>query len=173
MATETKMFRYPCSSAGHPCPSVFQGAACPHCGRPSPAGFAPPAAPAGAPLAEETLWRGTPSGRVLIGKIAAIVLIAIIVPLASRFAASYSSDLESHDLIIKIGWWLAVIAIAWQAIGLVVALMRLRSTLRFAAITSNPALWLRRARQDSCPLPQSPRPLGCNWRSGFSLRRIR
>ena len=58
--------------------------ACPHCGRPSPAGFAPPAAASSAPLREETLWQGGPSARVLIGRVLLIVILAVIGSVATE-----------------------------------------------------------------------------------------
>ena len=104
-------------------------AACPHCGRPSPAGFAPVAGPAAAVMAEETLWRGSPSWRVLIGKVVGIVLTMIVVPFAAGLVASHTADMEMSGRITKIGWWVTVIAVLWQMIGFLIAMMRLQSTL--------------------------------------------
>src|ERR1700745_3878898 len=68
--------------------------ACPHCGRPSPSGFAPIAASAAPPATEETLWHGTPSWRVLIGKVGIMILTVIIIPIAAGFVASRAIDIE-------------------------------------------------------------------------------
>jgi Bacterial PH domain len=105
--------------------------ACPHCGRPSPAGFAPIDAPAaGSPaMAEETLWRGSPSWRVLIGKVVVMILTVIVVPFAASFIASHTADLEMSGRIIKIGWWVTAIVVVWQIIAFLIAMMRLQSTL--------------------------------------------
>lgn len=105
--------------------------ACPHCGRPSPAGFAPIDAPAaGSPvLTEETLWRGSPSWRVLIGKVVVMILTVIVVPFAASFISSHTADLEMSGRIMKIGWWVTVIAVLLQMIAFLIAMMRLRSTL--------------------------------------------
>lgn len=100
--------------------------ACPHCGRPSPAGFAPITGPAAAPVAEETLWHGTPSWRVLIGKVALMILTVIVIPFAASFAASRNIDMSGR--IMKIGWWVTAIAVLLQIIAFLIVLMRLQST---------------------------------------------
>jgi membrane protein YdbS with pleckstrin-like domain len=101
--------------------------ACPHCGRPSPAGFAPIAASAAAPAAEETLWRGTPSWRVLIGKLAVMFLTLIIIPVAAGFLASHTADLDMSSKITKIGWWVTAAVLLIQIAGFLIAMMRLQS----------------------------------------------
>ena len=104
-------------------------AACPHCGRPnSPAAFAQVTGNAPV-IAEETLWRGSPSWRVLIGKIVAIILTAILIPLAARFLASYTADLDTSTNITKAGWWITGIAVAWQIISFLIVMLRLQSTI--------------------------------------------
>ncbi len=102
-------------------------AACPHCGRPmSPTGFAVPAAVA---TAEETLWRGTPSWRVLIGKVVMMVLTVIVIPFAAGFVASHTADLDMSGNITKIGWWATAVLLLIQLIGFLFAMLRLQSTL--------------------------------------------
>lgn len=103
--------------------------ACPHCGRPSPAGFAPIAASAAAPASEETLWHGTPSWRVLIGKVALMIVTVIIIPLLAGFAAGRAPDVEMSSRISKIGWWITAIALVVQIVGFLIAMMRLQSTI--------------------------------------------
>ncbi|MEA2238339.1 MAG: hypothetical protein QOC81_3063 [Thermoanaerobaculia bacterium] len=105
--------------------------ACPHCGRPSPAGFAPIAAPAaGSPaMVEETLWQGSPSWRILLGKVVVMILTAVLVPLAASFISSHTADLEMSGRIMKYGWWVTVILLLWQVITFLIAMMRLQSTL--------------------------------------------
>jgi uncharacterized membrane protein YdbT with pleckstrin-like domain len=102
--------------------------ACPHCGRPSsPAAYAAPAAAMPA-MAEETLWRGSPSARVLLGKIVAIILTAILIPVAASFLASQTNDLEMAGRITKFGWLIAAIAVFWQIVTFLIVMMRLQST---------------------------------------------
>jgi hypothetical protein len=105
-------------------------AACPHCGRPSsPAGYAAPAAAAVPVTAEETLWRGSPSARVLVGRIVAIILTAIVIPVAARFIAGQTNDLEMSSHITKIGWLIAAIAVFWQIVTFLIVMVRLQSTI--------------------------------------------
>jgi hypothetical protein len=105
--------------------------ACPHCGRPSPAGFAAPAAAAaGAPaLTEETLWRGSPSWRVLIAKVVMMVLTVIVIPFVAIFFSSHTADLDLSSKITKIGWWVTALVLLYQIIAFLFALLRLQSTL--------------------------------------------
>lgn len=105
--------------------------ACPHCGRPSPSGFAAPVATAAsAPgLAEETLWRGSPSWRVLIAKVVVMVLAVFIIPLGARFISSLTADIDLSGKIMKIGWWLTALVLLYQILAFLFALMRLQSTL--------------------------------------------
>ena len=97
--------------------------ACPHCGRPSPAGTAPVAAPL-PPVREETLWSGTPSRILLAGHIAGIVVTAIGLPLLARWFASVGN----RDVGIVV-WLVAIAVVAIQLIALAVSWIRLRSTL--------------------------------------------
>jgi len=103
---------------------------CPHCGRPSPAGTTPIAA-ASAPQAarEETLWRGTPSPILLIGKIAVLVLVLIVVPLGANFFASTMIDPLSASNIRLAGWLITAAIVAVQLVLLIVAWLKLRSTM--------------------------------------------
>jgi uncharacterized membrane protein YdbT with pleckstrin-like domain len=101
-------------------------AACPHCGRPSsPVSYA---APAATPVAEETLWRGSPSARVLVGKIILIVLTAILILVATRFIASQPNDIATRSQIRNIGLLIAAIAVFWQIVTFLIAMVRLQST---------------------------------------------
>ena len=104
-------------------------AACPHCGRPSPAGFAPITGPVPPTMAEETLWRGSPSWRVLIGKVVAIILTVIVVPLTASVVSSHTNDLEMSGRIMKGGWLVTGILVVWQIVSFLIAMMRLQSTL--------------------------------------------
>jgi len=108
--------------------------ACPHCGRPSPAGTASPlfaAAPhTAAPhaTAEETLWRGSPSATLLIGKLATLILILVAIPAIAYFFAS-TGDLEKAGNLRTAGWVITAILAAAQLVNLLVAWMKLRSTM--------------------------------------------
>jgi uncharacterized membrane protein len=105
-------------------------AACPHCGRPSsPVSYAAPAAAAVPVTAEETLWRGSPSARVLIGKIVLIVLTAILIPVAASFIASQTNDLEMSGRITKFGWLITAIALFYQIVMFLIVMVRLQSTI--------------------------------------------
>ncbi|MGZ8792158.1 MAG: PH domain-containing protein [Thermoanaerobaculia bacterium] len=102
---------------------------CPHCGRPSPAGMAIPGGPAAPAAREETLWRGTPSPILLIGKIATLVLILVVIPLiAYFFASTITYDLAKAHNIETAGWVIASILAAAQLVVLIVAWMKLRTT---------------------------------------------
>jgi uncharacterized membrane protein YdbT with pleckstrin-like domain len=106
--------------------------ACPHCGRPSPAGNAisPASAAPGHAASEETLWRGTPSPILLIGKLAVLILILVAIPLVAHFFASTAGDdLEKGGTIRTAGWVLAGLLALAQVVALVVAWLKLRSTL--------------------------------------------
>jgi membrane protein YdbS with pleckstrin-like domain len=102
---------------------------CPHCGRPSPAGTAPIAPSAVKPMKEETLWQGRPSWATLAGKLVLMLLIVILIPLVARFFASRAFDLDAASRIMKIGWLVTLLALAYEAITFLVALLRIRSTL--------------------------------------------
>jgi uncharacterized membrane protein YdbT with pleckstrin-like domain len=98
-------------------------AACPHCGRPiSPSGFVVPTA---MPAAEETLWKGSPSWRVLIGKVVMMVLTVIVIPAAAIFVDTQTAG---GGNITKIGWWATALLLLIQLIGLLLAMLRLQST---------------------------------------------
>ena len=103
---------------------------CPHCGRPSPSEFAAPSAPAAHTTKEETLWRGTPSPILLIGKIATLVLIVVAIPLiAYFFASTVTYDLVKAGNIRRTGWVIAAILGAVQLVVVIVAWMKLRTTM--------------------------------------------
>ena len=104
--------------------------ACPHCGRPSsPVAYSAPAAPAAPAMAEETLWRGSPSWRVLLGRIIAIILTAILIPVAAGFIASQTNDLEMSSRIAKFGWLIVAIVVFWEVVTFLIVMVRLQSTI--------------------------------------------
>jgi len=117
-----------CPDCGHDVSTM--AAACPHCGRPSPpVAYAAPAAAATPAMAEETLWRGSPSWRVLVGRIVAIILTAILIPVAAGFIASQTNELEMSSRISKIGWLIVAIAVFWQVVTFLIVMVRLQSTI--------------------------------------------
>jgi len=102
--------------------------ACPHCGRPSPAGLAPPASAPQPPRKEETLWQGTPSITLLLGHFAGIVLVLVAVPLLAYFFAAQIPELERAQGMRTFGWVATAILLFFQLLALAVAWIRLRST---------------------------------------------
>jgi uncharacterized membrane protein YdbT with pleckstrin-like domain len=81
-------------------------------------------------MAEETLWRGNPSWRNLIGRLFAIVLVFIGVPLLAHFLATRASvEPDSAARILRAGWWVMLALVAIQIIELLLALARLKSTI--------------------------------------------
>src|SRR4029078_1403864 len=80
--------------------------ACPHCGRTMAAhAMRPPQA--FVTTEEETLWRGTPSPKVLIGRGAGLLLTLIVVLVAAHIFASFTADLTTQSRVIAAGWWVA------------------------------------------------------------------
>ena len=79
---------------------------------------------------EETLWRGTPSPILLIGKIAVLALTLIVIPLVAYFFAStVTYDLVKAQNIRTAGWVIAGILALIQVVARLVAWLKLRSTL--------------------------------------------
>jgi uncharacterized membrane protein YdbT with pleckstrin-like domain len=103
--------------------------ACPHCGRPSPAGTTPLMTAPQPPVREETLWQGSPSATLLAGQIAAILVVLIGIPLLTRFFASTIPDLEKASDMIRFGWIATAIIVTIQLIVLIAAWIKLRSTM--------------------------------------------
>jgi len=117
-----------CPDCGHDVSTMAM--ACPNCGRPSaPVAYATPAAAAPPAMAEETLWRGSPSWRVLLGKVILIVLTAILIPIAANFLAGQTNDLEMSGRITKYGWLIMAIAVFWQVVTFLIVMVRLQSTI--------------------------------------------
>jgi uncharacterized membrane protein YdbT with pleckstrin-like domain len=103
--------------------------ACPHCGRPSPAMTSPILPVTSTPMAkEETVWHGTPSWTLLIGRVIGLVTALIVIPTASYLLAAAASDIESRDLLRRLGWTLTTILVVILGISFVVGLIKLRST---------------------------------------------
>lgn len=104
--------------------------ACPHCGRPAPAGTASPPSPAAAQaMPEQTLWRGTPSPILLVGKLATLILIVVVIPLVAYFFASTVEDFEKAGDLRTAAWAITAIAAAVQLVNVLVSWAKLRSTM--------------------------------------------
>jgi uncharacterized membrane protein YdbT with pleckstrin-like domain len=101
--------------------------ACPHCGRPSPAGTTPIAGPLPSAPREQTLWKGTPSPTLLAGYVVGMLVALLIIPLAHFFAGSVSID--KAEGLRKFGWVATVILELVLLIAFLVAWLKLRSTL--------------------------------------------
>jgi len=99
--------------------------ACPHCGRPNAPAVVAPQAPAAAP-AEQTLWRGSPSWLLLLGKLIWLALAAIVLP-AVVFWANRRFLPDPQPM--RIVWLVVAAVIVWRAVGVGIALARIRSTL--------------------------------------------
>jgi uncharacterized membrane protein YdbT with pleckstrin-like domain len=81
-----------------------------------------------APAREETLWHGTPSPTLLMPHYAGIVAVLIGLPLFVRFFASSMPDVQAADMR-RFGWIATAILILIQIAMLLVAWLRLRSTM--------------------------------------------
>lgn len=80
------------------------------------------------PAHEETLWQGTPSPTLLLGHFAGILLVLVGVLLLTRFFASTMDALQAEGMK-SFGWWAIAILLTVQVIALLVAWIRLRSTM--------------------------------------------
>jgi uncharacterized membrane protein YdbT with pleckstrin-like domain len=96
---------------------------CPQCGRPMAAVAAPPGAPAAAPPGkEETLWHGTPSALLVLGKIIRAALVAIVLPLIYYFGRDFLAPYAT------IVWIVIALAVLWQIVEVFAALTHIRTT---------------------------------------------
>lgn len=77
---------------------------------------------------EETLWKGTPSVALLAGHFAGIVAVLVGVPLLTRLFALTLEDDKAGDMI-RFGFIAAGVLLVIQTVALVVAWIRLRSTM--------------------------------------------
>lgn len=102
--------------------------ACPHCGRPSPAGLTPIGVPAHAPAQEKTLWQGTPSPMLLAGYVFGIVAALVVIPLLFRFFGSTMPDEIRAAGLMGTGWIITAILVLVQAVAFLIAWIKLRST---------------------------------------------
>ena len=115
-----------CPDCGHDVSTMAP--VCPHCGRPmnAPQSALQPPPPVTGP--EETLWKGTPSPKVLIGRVIGLIVIVVAVPAAAYWFAAQTNAIDQQSTIRNIGWWLTGIVFLIQLVRLIIALMRIRST---------------------------------------------
>ena len=119
-----------CPDCGHDVSTI--ATACPHCGRPSAAAGQPIAQALGQPAVpfhEETLWQGNPSWLLLIGKVIAMVVTVIAIPLAAWFFATKTPDRANSNEFMQWGWRITGLLVLIQLISFLMALARLRSTI--------------------------------------------
>jgi PH (Pleckstrin Homology) domain-containing protein len=111
-----------CPDCGHEVSTAAP--ACPHCGRPNGPVVAAPQPQAHAAAAEETLWHGSPSWLLLIGKIIWLVIVAVALPVALHYAnAQFALD----DQTIRVMRWIIAAIIVWRIVVVAIAYARIRS----------------------------------------------
>lgn len=95
--------------------------ACPHCGRPMTPSMSAPQ-PQTSSVKEETLWHGTPSWALLLGRMlraALIVLVLVLILyLGYDFLAPYA----------RIAWLVVVAVVLWQIVSVIIAFARIKTT---------------------------------------------
>ena len=74
------------------------------------------------------MWQGSPSPALLIGRLIALAVAAIGIPLLFYGMASASTDAESRRDLIVIGWVITIGAVVILGISLVAGVVLLRST---------------------------------------------
>lgn len=116
-----------CPDCGHDVSTLAP--VCPHCGRPMNAPQAALQVPPANAGPEETLWKETPSPKVLIGRIVGLIVIVIAIPWAAHWFASRTNAIDQQETITKLGWWITGVVFLVQLTRLIVALLRIRSTL--------------------------------------------
>jgi uncharacterized membrane protein YdbT with pleckstrin-like domain len=80
------------------------------------------------PVAESTLWKGTPSPTLLAGHIALIIAVLVLLPLFIHFFASTMPEEERAAAMVRFGWIATGVLVAIQLVALTIAWIRLRST---------------------------------------------
>lgn len=83
---------------------------------------APPPPPPSS-VKEETLWRGTPSLLLALGKILGLAILAIVLPVIVYLAAGM---LTAYGPVV---WLIVAAALLWQLIVVVIAIARIKTTL--------------------------------------------
>ena len=80
-------------------------------------------------MTEETLWRGSPSWLLLLGKIIGIALTVVILPAIGYFFRNSSPDLERGAMILKVFLIATAILALWQIVTALIAYARIKTTL--------------------------------------------
>jgi uncharacterized membrane protein YdbT with pleckstrin-like domain len=80
------------------------------------------------PAKEETIWDGSPSWVLLLGRVIALITVAIAVPVVTHLLAAAASDEESRTFLLRVGWSLTIVAVLVLAASFVIGLVLLRST---------------------------------------------
>ena len=86
--------------------------------------MAAPAAPV--PGGEQTLWRGSPSWLLLLGKLIWLVLAAAVLPAVLVWA---NNRFLPDPTAMRFVWLVVAAAILWRAVSVAIAFARIRSTL--------------------------------------------
>lgn len=108
-----------CPDCGHEVSSAAPS--CPQCGRPmAPVAAPTPQATAGA---EERLWRGTPSLILVSGRIAVLIIVAIVIPVILYF---FYDQLATYAHWI---WIAFAVILLWLIIGIGIAIARIKATI--------------------------------------------
>src|SRR5947208_89965 len=79
-----------------------------------------------APAAEQTLWHGSPSWLLLLGKLIWLAVALIVVPAVLVWA---NNRFLPDPNVMRIVWIVVAAAIVWRAVGVAIAFVRIRSTL--------------------------------------------
>lgn len=103
--------------------------ACPHCGRPSPAAMTPILPTSAPPPAkEESVWSGSPSMALLAGRIAALIVAAVGIPILAYFIASLTEGGDQGAGLVTAGWFITAAVVLIFGISIAAGMVVLRST---------------------------------------------
>lgn len=99
---------------------------CPQCGRPNSPVVAAPQPASGPALKEETLWFGSPSPLLILGKFLGLAFLAIVLPFALYYIKGLAA--ENGDAIWRWGLLFIGAILLWRVIVVLIAYARIRST---------------------------------------------
>ncbi len=103
--------------------------ACPHCGRPSPAAMTPILPTSAPPPAKEaSVWSGSPSMALLAGRIAALIVAAVGIPMLAYFIASLAEEGDQGAGLVTAGWFITAAVVLIFGISIAAGMVVLRST---------------------------------------------
>src|ERR1041385_2192105 len=106
-----------CPDCGHDVSTMAP--ACPHCGRPMNAPQAAYQVPPATVGPEETLWKGTPSPKVLVGRVIGLIVIVILIPWAAHWLADHTNAIDQQATIKTVGWIVMAIVVIIKLIRLI------------------------------------------------------